>query len=95
MSQNNNKQMHVVYETDDFNHAKAISSNAANTSVVFHDSNRKIPPTLTSIRNGKKYTKYNPEYIRYLKEKIPGISEKEIYTYIKQKEMENVSKKIK
>ena len=95
MSQKNNKQMHVVYETDDSDHAKAISSNAKNASVVFHNPNRKIPPILTSIRNGKKYAKYNPEYIQYLKEKMPGISEEEIFTYIKQKELERVSVKVR
>lgn len=76
--------MPVMYETDDIKQAELVASGDQNITVVYHNPNRKISPTLTSIIEGRSYTKYNPEYIEYLKEKHPGISDDEIARLIAQ-----------
>lgn len=86
-----NKEMPVMYETDDIKQAELVASGAPNITVVYHNPNRKISPTLTSIIEGRSYTKYNPEYIEYLKEKHPGISDDEIARLITQAVAESLS----
>jgi len=71
-------EMHVLYETDDIEQARLVAANNKNVSVVYHNPNRKIPPVLTLKINGHSYTKWNPEYIEYLRKEHPGISDKEI-----------------
>ena len=71
-------EMHVMYETDNIKQARLVASSDKNVSVVYHNPNRKIPPVLTLKINGHSYTKWNPEYIEYLRKKHPGISDKEI-----------------
>ena len=73
-----NNEMHLTYETDDINKAKFVASREKNVSVVYHNPNVKIPPVLTLKINGHSFTKWNPEYVEYLRKKHPGISDKEI-----------------
>ena len=70
--------MHVTYETDDIEQARLVASRDKNVSVVYRNPNRKIPPVLTLKINGHSYTKWNPEYIEYLRKEHPDISDKEI-----------------
>ena len=75
-------EMHLTYETDDINKAKFVASREKNASVVYHNPNVKIPPVLTLKINGHSFTKWNPEYVEYLRKKHPGISDKEIMNCI-------------
>ncbi len=90
-----NQKKTVIYETDDINKVTRTVSNCNDVLVVYYNRSRSIPPTLTFIIDGKSYTKYNPEYIEYLKEKFPGISDDEIGIYMQQKMFDNVEEKTK
>ena len=72
------KEMHTIYQTDNIEQARLVASSNENVSVVYHNRNLKIPPVLTLKINGHSYTKWNPEYVEYLRKKHPGISDKEI-----------------
>ncbi len=74
----------VIYETDNIEHAKEIMKNGGSVSVRYKNPQKEIPPTLTMIIEGNAYTKYNPEYVKYLKEIYPGINEEEIISHIEQ-----------
>jgi len=82
----------VIYETDNIEQAKLAASRNKNISVVYHNSSAKTSPILTFKTNGRCLTKWNPEYVEYLKKKHPGISEKEIALCIKMAvaKMENI-----
>lgn len=81
---NNHKKQSIIYGTDDIEQAKAVAANYDDISVEYHSRDRKIPPVLTFIADGEKHTKYNPEYVEYLKENFPGISDEEIKIRIEQ-----------
>lgn len=86
-------EMYAIYETDDIEQARLVASANKNISVVYHSPNRKISPTLTLKINGHSFTKWNPEYIEYLKKKYPGISDAEIAKSIKKAMNEVLSEK--
>ena len=79
----------TLYETDDLEQAKNISNNYDDVLVTYRNQSKKIPPVLTYKINGKTFSKFNPEYVEYLKEQIPGITDEEISIYIN-KEQERV-----
>lgn len=87
----NQNQMHAIYETDNIEQARLVASNTNNTSVSYYDTAREIPPTLTVVVGGVSYTKYNPEYIQYLRKKHPDISEDEIRKCIEEATAEIIS----
>lgn len=75
---------HLIYETDNIERAREVASSNPDVSVVYHNPNAKISPVLTSIIGGRKFTQRNPEYVKYLKQKYPGISEQDINKCIKE-----------
>ena len=79
----------ILYETDDLEQAKNISNNFDDVLVTYRNHSKRIPPILTYKINGKTFSKFNPEYVEYLKEQIPGITDAEISAYIN-KEQERV-----
>lgn len=79
---NNQNRMHAIYETDDIKQARLVATNCKEVSVTYRNPNRTIPPILTFVMGGKRYTKYNPEYVELLNKKYPGISDSEISKYI-------------
>ena len=83
----------TLYETDDLEQAKNISNNYDDVLVTYRNQSKKIPPVLTYKINGKTYSKFNPEYVEYLKEQIPGITDEDISIYIN-KEQERVQSAI-
>lgn len=74
--------------------AGVVASNC-NDTLMYKQNRDDIPPTLTAIIEGRKYTKYNPEYIEYLKEKFPQMSDREIEIYIDQKILDDEENKKK
>lgn len=79
---------------DSIDQADVVASNCNHT-LMYKQNRDNIPPTLTAIIEGKKYTKYNPEYIEYLKEKFPPMSDREIEIYIDQKILDDEENKKK
>lgn len=86
-------EMHVIYETDDISQSKLAGNTNKNVSVVYHNPNVVIPPVLTLKINGNSYTKWNPEYVEYLKKKNPNISDEEIARCIKEAVANELSEK--
>ena len=89
----------MIYETDDYNHAiYMMSINVKGVSVEYHAPKRKINPLLVlNLGNGHYVSKWNPEYIEYLKRKYPGITDEKIaekmneaINEIKSQENENI-----
>lgn len=70
--------MQSSYETDDIEQAKSLLGKYKDVTVIYHNKDAQIPLIVTKVINGKLYTQYNPEYIKYLKEKYPDLSDKEI-----------------
>ncbi len=54
-----------------------------NLTIVYHNTKNIPSPTLTSIVNGSEFRKYNPEFIKYIKEKYHLSNEPEIYEIVK------------
>ena len=72
------KELHTIYQTDDIEQARSVAFSNENVSVMYHDPNLKVSPILTLKDNGKTYTKWNPDYVEYLRRKHPDISDEEI-----------------
>ena len=85
--------MHTIYETDDVEQARLVASNNKNVSVLYHNTNLKIPPVLTLKIKGRSYMKWNPAYVEYLKDKHPGISDNEIAKCMEEAVAESLSEK--
>lgn len=83
MKNNNEKQVHVTYETDNIEKARIVANNYQNISVEYHNPNAKISPVLIEKINGHNYTKWNPKYVEYLKREHPGITDEEISNCMK------------
>jgi len=91
-SKKNTNEIHVTYETDNIEQAKLVAAKNKNISVVYHDTNVIISPVLTLIINGHSFTKWNPEYIEYLKQKNPEITDTEIAKCIEEALINNIPK---
>ena len=72
------REMNVIYKSDDFNRVRNLSSKNRNVLFEYDNCNKRISPILTFKVNGITYTKWNPEYIEYLKKKNPNISRTQI-----------------
>lgn len=68
----------VVYRTDNYEQAQFVASQNKGISVVYHNPDKKISPLLHFKESGNIISKWNPEYVSYLKDKYPNISNAEI-----------------
>lgn len=71
-----------VYETDNLENARDIIKNHPEIGVVYHDTSNVPTPFLEFKIEGRTYTKYNPDYIAYLKREFPSMNEKEIIEHM-------------
>ncbi len=75
---------HVIYETDDWEHAQEVARTHPGVSVVYRSNEAPTPLLHMKLDNGNIVSKWNPEYVEYLQRKHPGISEEEISEIIEQ-----------
>lgn len=72
--------------TDNLRQVRCVVKNFSDVSVEYHDTKREIPLLLhLRTSNGEVISKYNPDYVEYLKRKFPEMSEDEVYCYMSQK----------
>ena len=95
MSKNENIESSFVYETDNIEVARDIVNNHPEIGVIYHDTSSVPTPFLHLKIEGRTYTKYNPDYIAYLKREFPAMSEKEISEHMQNlyRSITNESKK--
>ena len=82
MPKNEITESSFVYETDNLENARDIIKNHPEIGVVYHDTSKVPTPFLKFKIEGRTYTKYNPDYIAYLKREFPSMNEKEIIEHM-------------
>ena len=83
----------TVYETDNLEAALYIRKNHPGIGVVYHDTSKVPTPFLNFKIEGRIYTKYNPDYIAYLKREFPSMDEQEIIDHMQNLYQANGNKK--
>ena len=82
MIKKGNTKSSFIYETDNLENARDIMKNHPEIGVVYRDTSQIPTPFLHFKIEGRTYTKYNPDYIAYLKKEFPAMNEKEIIEHM-------------